>query len=300
MTSRGHHVRAFISHASANLNVAEAIRERLQKDGVDAWLDHNSIQVGSLLRQQLQDEIAASSAVVLLWSKPAADSRWVAAEILMAYHLNRFILPCTLSRVDLPQFLSGSVHFDLARQRDDALARLAEQIRRAPQCRNDTIAARPFQDSALQADIEWIQNLQMAELEPGIPVSTRLERHKHTDQTMRLAEKRWPRDPTILNLAGYHRKNAYQFQHWDDYCAGRFAQDPLLPQAEKFFLDTLFLNPNDYAGLNGLGNILYFQGELDAAEFFVRRAIHCAKENGMNYDAARHDLDLILRRKVTI
>jgi len=33
------------------------------------------------------------------------------------------------------------------------------------------------------------------------------------------------------------------------------------------------INPIDYSALNGLGNILFFQGELDAAEFFVSSAI---------------------------
>jgi len=85
------------------------------------------------------------------------------------------------------------------------------------------------------------------------------------------------------------------FGHWADYCAGRFPQDALLLQGERLFFDTLFLNPNDYAALNGLGNILLFQGELDAAEFFVRRAIACADEVGFDFDDAKHDLGLIIR-----
>jgi hypothetical protein len=38
------------------------------------------------------------------------------------------------------------------------------------------------------------------------------------------------------------------------------------------------INPIDYGALNGLGNILLFQGEFDAAEFFVSSAIKCAKK----------------------
>jgi hypothetical protein len=300
MAREYHRLRAFISHASQNLNVAEAIFDALAKSGIDAWLDHKSIQVGGLLRKQLQAEIAASSAVVLLWSKPAASSRWVAAEILTAYHLNRFILPCTLSNVDLPQFLFGAVHFDLSRRRTDAFSRLADQIRRAPKCRNDYEAVTPFEDAALQADIGEIMRLQSEELEPGISVSEALRRHKLTDKEMRQAEKRWSKDPTILNLAGYHRKNGYMFLYWDDYCAGRFSQDAILLQGEKFFFDTLFLKPTDYSALNGLGNILLFQGELDAAEFFVRRAIACAEEVGFEYKDAKHDLGLIVRRRAKI
>jgi hypothetical protein len=55
-------------------------------------------------------------------------------------------------------------------------------------------------------------------------------------------------------------------------------------------------NPLDYNALNGLGNIFLFQGELNAAEFFVNNAIKCAKEKGVNYREAKHDLALIRRR----
>ena len=56
------------------------------------------------------------------------------------------------------------------------------------------------------------------------------------------------------------------------------------------------INPIDYNALNGLGNILLFQGELDAAEFFVSSAIKCAKNDGVDYWQAKGDLKLIQSR----
>jgi hypothetical protein len=56
------------------------------------------------------------------------------------------------------------------------------------------------------------------------------------------------------------------------------------------------INPIDCSALNGLGNILLFQGELDAAEFFVSRAFHCAKKDGADYWQAKDDLKLIQSR----
>jgi hypothetical protein len=48
---------------------------------------------------------------------------------------------------------------------------------------------------------------------------------KELDVKMFAAENaRWKDDPTILSLAGYHRKNAYMIKHWDQYCAGEFSQ----------------------------------------------------------------------------
>jgi hypothetical protein len=85
-------------------------------------------------------------------------------------------------------------------------------------------------------------------------------------------------------------------RHWEEYCAGRFPADPVLEEGERFFFETLFVNPLEFSALNGLGNILMFRGELYAAEFFVERAVECAHAAGANYAEAVHDLQLIRRR----
>jgi hypothetical protein len=53
----------------------------------------------------------------------------------------------------------------------------------------------------------------------------------------------------------------------------------------------------DYSALNGLGNILFFQRELDAAEFFVEAAIQCAAKAGAEYPQPERDLELIRSRR---
>jgi hypothetical protein len=68
----------------------------------------------------------------------------------------------------------------------------------------------------------------------------------------------------------------------------------LLMEAECLFFETLFVNPIDYFALNGLGSILCFERELDAAEFFCRKAITLAKEQDeVGYSAAIQDLQMI-------
>ncbi|MDP2840887.1 MAG: toll/interleukin-1 receptor domain-containing protein [Candidatus Methanoperedens sp.] len=285
----------FISHSSANLAAACQIDERLHAAGLDPWLDHSDIRVGALLGKELQHAIQKCKAMVLLWSKPASESRWVAAEILSAFHMNRFIIPCVLSAVELPPFLSRSVYFDFRRGRKDALTRLGDQVKHAPRKRNEFTAVSSYKDLDLKMTIASIYAQQNAIVSSDAPaLSKRLQ--KKSDAEMHVAEKRWRYDPTILNLAGYHRKNAYMIKYWDEYCAGRFPRDTLLDEGERFFFVSLFGNPLDYGALNGLGNILYFKGELDAAAFFVGRAIACAEEAGVDYEDAKHDLALIRHR----
>ena len=107
------------------------------------------------------------------------------------------------------------------------------------------------------------------------------------------AEKAWPLELMILNLAGYHRKNAYMLKHWAAIQAGRPPNNRLLARAERFFFEALFVDPKEYSALNGLGSILIFERDLDAAEFFIRRAIALAEQNEVSYTAAQHDLAMI-------
>jgi tetratricopeptide (TPR) repeat protein len=291
--------RVFISHSSANLDVAQQVETALTAAGFNCWLDHSNIRVGVLLGKELRQAIAGSRAVVLLWSKEAAASDWVATEILTAFHSGRFIIPCVISPPDLPQFLARSVHLNLQEKAGDALAALGRQVEQAPRRRNEFPALSVYQDQELTAAIQRIWRQQSAELEQvGRDLEAAQELHDKLDPDMHAAEQRWRYDPTILSLAGYHRKNGYMLKHWDEYNAGRFPDDPLLGEGRKFFLETLFVNPVDFSALNGLGNILFFQGELDAAEFFVEKAVECSAKAGVDYNEAKSDLELIRSRTV--
>lgn len=285
----------FISHASANLSVARQIEAALDAAGFDPWLDDSDIRVGALLGKTLQQAIRKSQAMVLVWSRPASGSRWVAAEILSAFHMDRFIVPCVVSAVRLPEFLSRAVYLDLRKGRQDALSRLGDQVAHAPRTRNEFTAVSSYADAELSRAISSLAAQQRAVLgSASLADSRRLQ--DTLNEAMHAAEQRWRHDPTILNLAGYHRKNAYMLKYWDEYCAGRFPPDPLLDAGERCFLQALLGDPLDLSALNGLGNILFFKGEFSAAEFFVERAVICAEEAGRDYPDAQHDLALIRHR----
>ena len=48
---------------------------------------------------------------------------------------------------------------------------------------------------------------------------------------------------------------------------------------------------------NGLGSILFYERDLDSAEFFIRRALALAKAARVRYPAAERDLELVLQTK---
>jgi hypothetical protein len=72
------------------------------------------------------------------------------------------------------------------------------------------------------------------------------------DDHMDKALGAWPLESMIMNLAGYHLKNAYTLKHWDAIQAGRAPDDPLLAQAEQRFFETLAIDPTDPSALTDL------------------------------------------------
>jgi hypothetical protein len=77
-----------------------------------------------------------SRAVVLVWSEAASQSRWVSAEILTAFHMDRFIVPCVVDDTPLPQFLGSSVYLDLRKEGDEVLRQLVRGTEIAPKHAN--------------------------------------------------------------------------------------------------------------------------------------------------------------------
>jgi hypothetical protein len=180
--------RVFISHASADLPVAREV-QAAPKARFNPWLDQSDIQLGVLLGMELQQSIAASELVVLIWSTAAAASRWVAAELLTAFHLDRFIVPCVLTDEALPQFLSRSIYCDLRRRRGDVLARLVEQLQRSPRSRNEFPALQPYEDPDLTKAIHGIYAKQGTMLmRLGSNLSAARELQAKLDSKMRAAE----------------------------------------------------------------------------------------------------------------
>lgn len=290
---------AFISHASEDSTLAARIEKALEDDGLSAWLDRSEIRVGVLLRNELQAAIQNSSVVILLWSESAASSRWVAAELLTTFHLDRFIVPCVLDGTQLPQFLQNTVYLDLRQDKGKRIKSLCRAVRQAPNSANVIPPIMYSQSEELKQTIQAIYQGQteVLKLLEDRNIDKARKVYKIVDKMMKNAEKVWRLDPWVINLAGYHRKNAYMLKHWDAIQAGRPPKDPFLERAERFFFEALFVNPIDHSALNGLGSILIFERDLDAAEFFIRRAISLAQKEGIDYSAAQQDLAMILQFK---
>jgi tetratricopeptide (TPR) repeat protein len=178
------------------------------------------------------------------------------------------------------------------------LAEIVRAVRDAPDAANVIPPVMSSQTAELKEAIRSIaakQEEEMRLVSRNIGGARRI--HAVVDAELRRAARRWRYDSVVLNLCGYHRKNAYTLKHWGAIQGGRAPKDPLLRRAEQWFFQTLFVNPNDYSGLDGLSSILIYERELEAAEFFCIRAIELAARAGIDYTAAKENLALIRRFK---
>lgn len=290
---------AFISHSSDNATLAARVEHLLEAHGLKVWLDRSEIRAGRLLRKELQAAIRDSRVVVLLWSKAAAKSRWVAAEGLTAFHLNRFVVACACDKTPLPYFLQNTIYLNLEPRKTGWVEYLRRAIREAPEAANEVPTKMGSQTPQLDETIRLLAEGQSAVTDRlgGNDLEGAKKYQGVVDRGMKAAEKKWRLEAMILNLAGYHRKNAYMVKHWLAIMAGRPPKDRLLDRSERYFYESLFADPYDYSALNGLGSILFYERDLDAAEFFIRRALYLAEKAGVDYPAAKHDLQLVLACK---
>jgi len=286
---------AFLSHASQDAEIANQLEQALLANSLTSWIDNSSLAFGVLLREELQAAIEKSRVLVLLWSEAAYKSRWVMAEIFTAFHLNRFIIPYVLDATPLPQFLAGSAYLSLKRDHADIGAKLSRALSSAPDSANKPSPMLNSRTEIVQSLVNGIGTAQIAVVQAMTEnFQAAEEANTQIEIALNSAVKMAPLDPMILNLAGYQRKNNYMFKYWDTIQVGRAPKDPLLLEGERYFFETLCVDPLDPSALNGLGSILMLERELDAAEFFQRRAIDLVKQSGGNYEAAQHDLELIL------
>ena len=204
------------------------------------------------------------------------------------------IIPCLLDDTPLALFLLNYVFVDFRPSFDDGLARVLEGLKGTR--KDATPPPAPFQPSDFVAEIYGRQDAILA----ALTTNNAAQAKKLQDELTPIVDKALrahPDDYYLVALAGYDRKNQYMIRHWDEIQAGESPKDPLLDQSMDVFLKALSIRPDDPSALNGIGSVFILRRDLDAAEFYIRRALARAKEEQLNYGAAEHDLALVRRLK---
>jgi hypothetical protein len=95
----------FISYSRRDSSVVQALATALGEKGLSVWVDKSGIQEGDAYDTQIEDAIAQTRVVIVLWSKNSVRSQWVRAEAAYALSKQK-LLPVSIDRTDPPlQFL---------------------------------------------------------------------------------------------------------------------------------------------------------------------------------------------------
>jgi hypothetical protein len=95
----------FISYCRHDSDAANALADTLSKAGLSVWLDRKGIQEGAAFDTQIEEAIAQTSVVIVIWSEHSVKSHWVRAEA--AYALGKHkLLPISIDQSEPPlQFM---------------------------------------------------------------------------------------------------------------------------------------------------------------------------------------------------
>ena len=95
----------FISYCRHDSDAANALADALSKAGLSVWLDRKAIQDGDAFDTQIEEAIAQTRVVIVIWSEHSVKSHWVRAEA--AYALGKHkLLPISIDQSEPPlQFM---------------------------------------------------------------------------------------------------------------------------------------------------------------------------------------------------
>jgi hypothetical protein len=103
----------FLSYSRRDSSTVQALATALSEKGLSVWLDRSGIQEGDAYDTQIEDAIAQTRVVIVLWSQHSIRSQWVRAEAAYALRKHK-LLPISLDHSDPPlQFLHiQTINFD--------------------------------------------------------------------------------------------------------------------------------------------------------------------------------------------
>jgi tetratricopeptide (TPR) repeat protein len=101
-------LRVFVSHSSSDKAFADALVSALRQAGADVWYDEHNLGAGQLL-DDIQRELAARPAFIVVLSKAAFASAWAQRECNWAFNLysrepERIVLPVVAQPIEPADF----------------------------------------------------------------------------------------------------------------------------------------------------------------------------------------------------
>lgn len=95
----------FLSYSRHDSSTVEALAAALSRKGLSVWFDRSGIEEGDAFDTQIEEAIAQTRVVIVVWSQNSTRSHWVRAEAAYALAKHK-LLPISIDKCEPPlQFL---------------------------------------------------------------------------------------------------------------------------------------------------------------------------------------------------
>lgn len=113
-------MKVFISHSSSDNRFVRTLKDDLNENGIDTWIDEDELNYGDKLTKRLKIALNDSSHFIVILSPKSVDSDWVKFELTEALALIgesiKKIMPIVYHRCEIPYPLGEYLYADLSRE----------------------------------------------------------------------------------------------------------------------------------------------------------------------------------------
>lgn len=102
----------FISHSHKDGDFAELLKLRIEKEGYSAWIDIERLRVGEDWRQEIDQAINDTSALIVVITPEAKESEYVTYEWAFAWGVGVKVIPIMLKQAQFHPRLETLQHLD--------------------------------------------------------------------------------------------------------------------------------------------------------------------------------------------
>lgn len=119
----------FISHDHDDADFAELLKLQLEKNGIIGWIDSERLKIGQDWRQEIDDGINNSLAVIAIMTPEARKSEYVTYEWAYAWGRGKKIFPIMLKQTSLHPRLESLQYLDFTKRESRPYDKLISSIK---------------------------------------------------------------------------------------------------------------------------------------------------------------------------
>jgi hypothetical protein len=121
----------FISHCNQDGDFAELLKLRIEKEGYTSWIDIDRLSVGIDWRQEIDNGIKDSSALIVIMTPEARKSEYVTYEWAFAWGMGVKVIPIMLKQTQMHPRLETLQHLDFTNREARPWQKLIKTLKEA-------------------------------------------------------------------------------------------------------------------------------------------------------------------------